>query len=139
MQWKSRLKRTAIACGVYGPTRRVYRHLFSREGLRQFRCEVAFYKSFISPQDLCFDVGGNIGAKAEVFLALGARVVSFEPQPDCYRELKARCSPNRRLTAINAALGAVSGEALIYVSTNRAFRHSSRNGRRIQNRSCGFR
>jgi len=44
--------------------------------------EVAFYGSFLNgfrPGDLIFDVGANEGVKTEVFLRLGARVVSVDP------------------------------------------------------------
>jgi len=51
-------------------------------------------------------------------LALGARVVSFEPQPNCFREMKARCGPSRRLTAVNAAVGALPGRRSMYVKEN---------------------
>lgn len=54
-----------------------------------------------------------------MLLALGARVVAFEPQPDCFREMKARCC-NRRLSAINAAVGAAPGELPMYIQGNRA-------------------
>lgn len=75
-----------------------------------------FYAPFISPSNLCFDVGSNIGLKTEVFLRLGARVVAFEPQPSCVRETAARCSPSRRLTTVNAAIGAVPGRLPMYIS-----------------------
>ncbi|MBP8273948.1 MAG: hypothetical protein KAY59_05920, partial [Acidobacteria bacterium] len=43
----------------------------------------AFYRPFISPSDLVFDVGANLGTHSMCFRALGARVVAFEPQPHC--------------------------------------------------------
>ena len=117
---REHLKSAAIVCGVYGPLRRMYRRMFSPPSCQQFAREVHFYSSFIRQGDLCFDIGGNIGSKTEVFLALGAAVVAIEPQPDCLRELKARCGYDRRLTAINAAAGAQPGEAMMHVSANRA-------------------
>ena len=116
---RQNIKRAAIACQVYSPLRRIYRRLLNHEGLRRLRREMAFYTSFVSPGDLCFDVGSNIGAKTEVLLAIGARVVAFEPQPDCFREMSARCR-NRRLSAINAAVGAAPGELPMYIQGNRA-------------------
>src|ERR1700691_2125052 len=97
---KKSLKKLSISCGLYGPLRRLYRRLLDKKGLRRFQDDVALYAPFISPGDLCFDVGANIGEKTEVFLALGARVVAFEPQPYCARETAARCGPNRRLTTV---------------------------------------
>lgn len=112
------LKRTAISCNLYGPLRRAYRRWIFNPYEEQFRNDVAFYGQYLSSADLCFDIGANIGEKTEVFLALGARVISFEPQPSCFREMVARCGPNRRLTAVNAAMGAAPGQIPMYVSTN---------------------
>lgn len=43
-----------------------------------------FYKQLISEGDLCFDIGANLGKKSEIFLALGASVIAFEPQSSCH-------------------------------------------------------
>lgn len=107
-----------MSCGLYGPLHRLYRQLLDQDGLRRFRNEVALYAPFISPGDLCFDVGSSIGEKTEAFLKLGARVVAFEPQPSCARETSARCGPNRRLTTVEAAIGAVPGKLPMYVGNN---------------------
>ncbi len=115
---KKSLKHISMSCGLYGPLHRLYRQLLDKDGLRQFQDNVALYAPFISPGDLCFDVGSNIGEKTEVFLKLGARVVAFEPQPYCARETTARCGPNRRLTTVEAAIGAVPGKLPMYVGNN---------------------
>lgn len=39
--------------------------------------------AFVAPGDLVFDVGANVGDMTREFLALGARVVAFEPQEQC--------------------------------------------------------
>ena len=114
------LKQAAISCRVYGPLRRAYRRWARDAYTEHFRHEVAFYRQFLSPGDLCFDVGANIGAKTEVFLALGARVVAFEPQPHCFREMMARCGPHPHLTGVSAAVGAASGNVPMYVNRNSA-------------------
>jgi len=67
-----RLKPAAIALGVYGPARRIYRRLLNREAFEQFQTEVRFYSGLIEPNQLCFDIGANIGAKAEALLAAAA-------------------------------------------------------------------
>jgi len=48
----------------------------------------SFYKKLIQPNSLCFDIGANIGDKSKIFLYLNARVIAFEPQSQCYIELK---------------------------------------------------
>jgi FkbM family methyltransferase len=47
-----------------------------------------FYSSMVSPGDLCFDIGANIGARTASLLALGAVVVAVEPQPKLAQSLK---------------------------------------------------
>ena len=49
---------------------------------------VDFYARFIHPGDLVFDLGANIGERAAVFLALNARVVCVEPDPECVQALQ---------------------------------------------------
>jgi FkbM family methyltransferase len=47
-----------------------------------------FYAQFITPGDLCFDIGANSGNKSRLFLALGAKVIAFEPQTSCHKSLE---------------------------------------------------
>jgi FkbM family methyltransferase len=76
---------------------------------------VSFFSDLLGPDRLCFDVGANIGEETEILLGAGARVVAFEPQPDCMRELKARCGHHRKLRAVQSVLGAEPGEATMYI------------------------
>ncbi len=114
-----KLKSCTRAIGLYPVARRVHRNLVDRKGLRDFRDDLAFYSQFVQPGDLCFDVGANYGAKAEVFLRLGAKVIAFEPQRDCVEELRARLGPHPRLVPINAAVGSSSGQGTLHVSKHR--------------------
>jgi FkbM family methyltransferase len=116
MTLTSRVKDVAIASGVYGPLRRNVRRFFQPASRDRFIREVEFYSGLISPGDLCFDVGANIGAKSEVFLALGAKVVAFEPQPLCLRELRARCGNSDRLVTVGSAVGAQPGRAKLFLN-----------------------
>jgi len=62
--------------------RRAYWAVANRETLLASQQEEAFYRELLvglSRHDLIFDVGANVGAKADVFLRLGARVVAIEP------------------------------------------------------------
>jgi FkbM family methyltransferase len=70
----------------------------------------AFYGRFLGRNDLCFDVGANVGNRTAVFLALGARVVAVEPQEACAAALRQKFR-GRRLEVVQAALGAAPGEA----------------------------
>lgn len=59
--------------------------------------------------DLVFDVGANIGAKTGEFVASGARVVCFEPQPDCVIQLQQRFAQNPNVVIEATGLAAQSG------------------------------
>lgn len=82
--------------------------------------EVAFFKRFLRPGEICFDVGANVGQKADVFLACGAKVVSVEPQPECARFLRSVFRRNANLTVIEKGLDAKTGEAEIFLSNANA-------------------
>jgi FkbM family methyltransferase len=71
----------------------------------------AFYRQFVRPGDLCFDVGAHLGDRTAHFLALGARVVAIEPQPGPLAVLRRLYGRNPRVALIDAALGEAEGEA----------------------------
>jgi FkbM family methyltransferase len=74
-----------------------------------------FYSQWLNPGALCFDIGANVGDRSRVFLALGARVVAAEPQPDCIGALRRLQHP--RLTVEPVALGALAGTAELHIAT----------------------
>lgn len=47
-----------------------------------------FYSLFVKPNDLCFDVGANIGNRVKPLLEIGARVIAVEPQKICFKYLQ---------------------------------------------------
>ena len=71
----------------------------------------AFYRGFIAPGDLCFDIGAHLGDRTAHFLKLGARVVTVEPQPLLLAALKRRFARDPRVSLVAAALGATPGRA----------------------------
>jgi FkbM family methyltransferase len=73
--------------------RRTYWALAKRETLALSQREEEFYREFLTGlqrDDLIFDVGANEGAKTDIFLRLGARVVSVEPDDECQAILRDR-------------------------------------------------
>jgi len=58
---------------------------------------------------LIFDVGANIGDKTARFVANGARVVCFEPVPQCLNELRSRFEGHPLVTIVPCALGSSLG------------------------------
>ncbi len=94
------------------------RHVLSKPGRRaaRHRATLDLYSQFIAPGDLCFDVGANVGQRARIFLELGARVVSVEPQPDCAAALRSEFA-GRSLTVVQSAAGSSEGVATLQVAT----------------------
>ncbi len=70
---------------------------------------VKFLKQFIHPNSLVFDVGANKGDKTDVYLACGARVVCFEPQPQCVEQLHKRFNGNHRVAIESVGLAEKEG------------------------------
>ena len=105
--------------GMYRVARWVHRYIMNRVELHTFRPEMAFHAQFIRPGSLCFDVGANYGAKTEVFLRLGAKVIAFEPQRDCIEELQARLRHHSQLVTIHAAAGSSPGRKTLYIESHR--------------------
>jgi FkbM family methyltransferase len=71
----------------------------------------AFYRAFVRPGDLCFDIGAHVGDRTGHFLALGARVVAVEPQPGPLAVLRRLYGSDPRVVLLAAAVGAAPGEA----------------------------
>jgi len=97
--------------GWLGPIKRVYYALDNRIHLRE---KSALYSQFCGPGTLVFDVGANLGQKTHVFLHLGARVVSIEPERECFRYLQTHFRSDR-LTLVNAAVADAPGTVRLMV------------------------
>jgi FkbM family methyltransferase len=110
-------KQLSLSLGLYKQARVLRRALSSSER-RNFRQHRSLLSQFVNAGALVFDVGANVGNKTEILLSLGARVVAFEPQPNCCREISVR--GNKRLTVVNKAVGAVEGTADLYLNSTSA-------------------
>lgn len=78
--------------------------------------ERLFYKQFIQPGDLCFDIGANIGDKTRTFLELGARVIAVEPQNLCVEILRRLYGNHPNMILVDKAVGAKEGTTVMYVN-----------------------
>ncbi len=96
---------------------RAYLFAFRHDYWDELQSMHKFYAGLIRPDDLIFDVGANVGAFAETFLALGARVVAVEPVPSCIEALGRIRS--KRLQVIPCALGSTSGETTLHINPKR--------------------
>jgi FkbM family methyltransferase len=76
-----------------------------------------FYRPFIQPGNLCFDIGAHAGNRIRVWLALGARVVAVEPQPQLMRWLQRLYGRHPRVTLLQTAVAAQSGTATLHISS----------------------
>jgi FkbM family methyltransferase len=75
------------------------------------------YGQFVSPGDLCFDVGAHVGNRTGALLAIGARVVAVEPQPLIANTLRRLYGSNPRLTLVGSAVANQTGKAEMLTST----------------------
>ena len=80
------------------------------------RERIAFYRCFVQPGDLCFDVGAHLGNHTAAWLSLGARVVAVEPQQDFAAFLQRLYGKRRDVTLLDKALGAARGQATLHTS-----------------------
>lgn len=76
-----------------------------------------FYRQFLGPGDVGFDIGAHVGSRVRVWRRLGARVVAVEPQPDCLRVLRWFFGRDRGVTIVPGAVGARTGRARLQLSS----------------------
>jgi FkbM family methyltransferase len=106
--------------GIAGPAWRFYRK-FSARGRRwqqqsdhQHVVMLPLYRQFVPRGSLCFDIGANVGDYTRTFLALGARVVAVEPQPELAAWIKAHYR-YRNVVVVAAGLDEHEGEQTMLI------------------------
>ncbi len=77
---------------------------------------MSFYRQFIKPGDLCFDLGAHLGNRTEAWHHLGASVVAVEPQPLCMDYMQKRLGDKQNIHFERKAVGEKSGEATMYIN-----------------------
>ncbi len=77
-----------------------------------------FIRNFVEAGDTVFDVGANIGQKADLYLAAGAKVICFEPQPDCLTILTEKYQQNPNAFIVNKGLGEQPGTMQLSVCSD---------------------
>ncbi len=78
---------------------------------------VQFYRPFIQPGDLCFDIGSHVGNRITAWTKLGARVVALEPQPHLMHFLQHWYGRRQDIILLQEAAGANPGKATMFLST----------------------
>ncbi|PIA79390.1 hypothetical protein BFR04_00625 [Gaetbulibacter sp. 4G1] len=76
--------------------------------------EKKFYSQFVNKNDLCFDIGANIGKKSRILLACNGRVIAFEPQSGCLEHLSKINHP--KFTFHPFAVGSKNKKGKLYLS-----------------------
>ena len=111
-----------------------YSYLLKYKNIRNLRIlsqederRLKFYKHFIKPNDLVFDVGANMGNRTKIFLMLNAKVVAFEPQKMCAEFLESAFKREKNFTLIKKALGAKNGEAEMFIANEHTISTLSKN------------
>ena len=67
----------------------------------------------LTPQDICIDMGANMGVMTELLAATGAQVHSYEPDPHCFAALQKRFAGRSNVHLHNVAVAAASGTATL--------------------------
>ncbi len=70
---------------------------------------------FVTSGSLVFDVGANIGQKIDSYLAREAKIVCFEPQPNCVAILNQKYQNHPNVTIVNKGLAEKPGEMKLSV------------------------
>jgi FkbM family methyltransferase len=104
-RFNKKVKYIILESGLWNIAQKVYYNTLKRSELTVIQSEKEFYSKFIKPGNLCFDVGANVGAKTNIFLLIGARVVACEPQPYCIKVLEARFKKNPNFTLVPKGVG----------------------------------
>jgi FkbM family methyltransferase len=78
---------------------------------------VRFYREFLGPGEVGFDIGAHVGSRVRAWRKLGARVIAVEPQPDCLRILRLFFGRDAGITIAGLAVGAQAGRARLGLST----------------------
>lgn len=75
-------------------------------------------RNFVEAGQIIFDVGANIGQKADFFIGTGAKVICFEPQPNCVEFLNQKYENNPQVAIINKGLADHPGEMQLSISSD---------------------
>lgn len=99
-------------------TRKVYRSIFYKTSPSfYYRWKKArmrkFYRQFIKPETLCFDIGASVGLFSETFLELGAKVIAVEPVNESFKRLNERLGGYPHFCSIQAAVSSFAGTSQI--------------------------
>ena len=115
---KSYLKTFFRKIGLFTIVRNIYRSI-NREHREKRSSYKIFFNQLINKEDLCFDIGANLGQTIEALIASDAIVVAAEPNPLCHQTLQSQFKKSKDVTIVKKALGSSVGFAeLNFKGTN---------------------
>ncbi len=76
-----------------------------------------FYRQFVDPGDLCFDIGAHMGIQSQIWSQLDAKVVAVEPNPKLFNFLSRRFRRNQKITLVQEAIAAEEKVTSMYISS----------------------
>ncbi len=75
------------------------------------------YGQFVKENNLCFDIGANMGSRVATFLILKAKVIAVEPQQACLKELQ-KVFKNEDVTTVPKGAGAKAEFKNFFIADN---------------------
>lgn len=76
------------------------------------------FSQFVSPGDLVFDIGANVGDLTQVLLGLDVRVVCVDPQPYCVAVLSKKFADYPDVTIVAKGLNRQNGKLPFHISSS---------------------
>lgn len=93
---------------------RFWQKLRDERYLWSHRRRRAFYRQFVPPGSLVFDIGANVGHYTLLFTSLRARVLAVEPQAELAAGLHRRFAGSNSVRIVQTALGAAPAIATLH-------------------------
>jgi FkbM family methyltransferase len=98
----------------------MYLRIFYPRVVAQKANELAFYRTTLKPKrgSIFFDIGANVGDKAQVFRQIADQVVALEPNPATLQTLRERFAGRTKIVMLDSACGSTPGTAEMTVFSN---------------------
>lgn len=117
-----------------GPVGRSFGRKLRRRMKRPTAAAFAAMLRRLGPDDVCLDLGANVGKVTRDLAATGARVHAVEPDPDNFAALSAAVGHLPNVTLHHAAVGAQSGRLRMFRSSSEAFMPGNRTSQGVTGR-----
>jgi len=95
---------------------KIFPNKYFLEEKNRIKLRIMFYSQFIKENDLCFDIGANIGNRINPLLAINAKIIAVEPQKTCCDILKWQFG--KKITIIPYGIGAKEEYKDFYLSND---------------------